>query len=467
MNEQDLHPYQKHCVQHIINNTRCGLFLDMGLGKTVTTLTAFNLLKYDYVEITRALVIAPKRIVDSVWDVEAEKWSHLQDLTFSKIVGTPRQRRQALYKQADIYLVSRDNIAWLCEQLNGEFPFDMLIIDELSSFKSYKTKRFKALKSYVRYAKRFVGLTGTPAPNSLIDLWPQIYLMDFGKRLGHTITAYRERFFSPDKTQNHIVYSYTLNPGAADIIQSNISDICISLSAEDYLNMPDFIENDIELSLTPELKEKYKTFEKEKIFEVFDNFKIDDDSLEIPAVSATALSNKLLQFANGAMYTPDNCIIDIHDIKLEALENILEEANGEPVLVAWTYRFDRDKILERFKDYQPRRLNNAKDIEDWNAGKIKLMLLHPASGGHGLNLQKGGHIIVWYGLTWSLELYQQLNARLYRQGQTKPVIVHRLIMKGTHDVDVARAIIDKNTGQKALLDSLKAKIEFYLKNTKG
>lgn len=464
MNEKDLHPYQLHCIDHIINNARCGLFLDMGLGKTVTALTAFQLLKYDYVEVSKALVVAPKRIVDSVWDVEAEKWEHLKDLTFVKIVGTAKQRRAALMKKADIYLISRDNIAWLCDLLAGEFPFDMLIIDELSSFKSHKTQRFKSLKSYARSAQRFVGLTGTPAPNSLIDLWPQIYFMDFGKRLGYTISAYRERFFSPDKSQGHIVYSYSLNPGAADMIQASISDICISLSAEDYLQMPDLIENDIKLSLTPELKEKYKEFEKEKIFEIFDNFKIDDDALEIPAVSATALSNKLLQFANGAMYTPDKEIIDIHNIKLEALESIMEEANGEPVMVAWSYRFDCDRILEHFKAYEPRCLNNQKDIDDWNAGKIKMLLLHPASGGHGLNLQAGGHIIVWYGLTWSLELYQQLNARLYRQGQDKPVIVHRLIMKGTHDVDVARAIAEKTTGQKALLDSLKAKIEYYLKN---
>lgn len=467
MNESNLHPYQKHCVEHIIDHSRCGLFLDMGLGKTVTALTAFELLKYDYVDVTKALVVAPKRIIESVWDVEAEKWEHLKDLKFSKIIGTPKQRLTALNTQADIYLISRDNIVWLCDTLDGEFPFDMLIIDELSSFKSYRTQRFKALRAYARYAKRFVGLTGTPAPNSLIDLWPQIYLMDYGQRLGRTITSFRSKFFTPGKSNGHIVYSYEINPGAADEIQNSIADICISLSAEDYLNLPDFIENDIMLELTPELKKKYKDFEKEKLFEVFDNFKIDEDSLEIPAVSASALSNKLLQFANGAMYTPDDEVLDIHDIKLEALESIMEEANGEPVMVAWTYRFDRDRILERFKAYEPRCLETKKDIDDWNAGKIKMLLLHPASGGHGLNLQKGGHIIVWFGLTWSLELYQQLNARLHRQGQTKPVIVHRLIMKGTHDMDVARAIAVKRTGQKALLDSLKARIEFYLKTVKG
>lgn len=464
MNRNNLHPYQEHCIKHIINNPRCGLFLDMGLGKTVTTLTAFQLLKYDYVEVTKALVVAPKRIVESVWEEEAKLWDHLKDLTFSKIIGTEKQRKVALLQKADIYLISRDNITWLCELLSGEFPFDMLIIDELSSFKSYKTKRFKSLKSYVRYASRFVGLTGTPAPNSLIDLWPQIYFMDYGKRLGRTISDYRSRFFTPDKTQNHVVFSYALNPGAADTIQASISDICISLSAFDYLTLPDLIENDIKLELTPELKEKYKVFEKEKIFEIFDGFDITDENNEIPAVSATALSNKLLQFANGAMYTPDHEVINIHDIKLDALDSIMEEANGEPVIVAWSYRFDCDRIMERFKAYNPRCLSNQKDIDDWNAGKIKMLLLHPASGGHGLNLQKGGHIIVWYGLTWSLELYQQLNARLYRQGQTKPVMVHRLIMRGTHDVDVARAIANKSLGQKALLDSLKAKIEYYLKN---
>jgi len=464
MNRNDLHPYQEHCIKHIIDNPRCGLFLDMGLGKTVTTLTAFQVLKYDYVEVTKALVIAPKRIVESVWEEEAKLWDHLKDLTFSKIIGTEKQRKAALLRRADIYLISRDNITWLCESLGGEFPFDMLIIDELSSFKSYKTKRFKSLKSYARCASRFVGLTGTPAPNSLIDLWPQIYFMDYGKRLGRTISDYRSRFFTPDKMQNHVVFSYALNPNAADTIRASISDICISLSAADYLQLPALIENDIKLELTPELKEKYKTFEKEKIFEIFEGFDINTDDNEIPAVSATALSNKLLQFANGAMYTPDHEVINIHDIKLDALDSIMEEANGEPVIVAWSYRFDCDRIMERFKAYSPRCLVDQKDIDDWNAGKIKMLLLHPASGGHGLNLQKGGHIIVWYGLTWSLELYQQLNARLYRQGQTKPVMIHRLIMKGTHDVDVARAIVDKNTGQKALLDSLKAKIEYYLKN---
>lgn len=466
MNESNLHNYQLACVQHIINTPYCGVFLEMGLGKTVSTLTAINSLMYDYCEINSVLIIAPKRVAESVWQEETEKWDHLKHLTFSKIIGSQYQRREALKAKANIYIISRDNIAWLCALYGGsKLPFDMIVVDELSSFKSYKSQRFKALRATQPYFKRFVGLTGTPAPNGLIDLWPQIYLMDRGARLGKTITSYRNTFFRPGKSNGNVVYSYDLVSGSEELIHKRIEDICISMKAQDYLEMPFRTDNYIKLNLPKDLLDKYNEFEKEKILEMFQQ-KDDEqeaEQVEINAVNAAALSNKLLQFANGAVYDEDRNVHEIHQIKLEALREIVESSNGQPVLVAWTFQHDRDRIMEYLKAFKPRELKKPQDIIDWNEGRVQVMLAHPASAGHGLNLQAGGSIIVWYGQTWSLELYQQFNARLYRQGQQHHVIIHHLIMHKTHDEDVIAALKSKDKKQSSLMDSIKAKIDKYKK----
>lgn len=465
LTENNLHKYQKACVEHIITHPFCGVFLDMGLGKTVSTLTAINYLMFDYLEINSVLVIAPKRVAESVWQEEAEKWGHLKHLRFSKIIGPQKQRIDAVMNtKADIYIISRDNIAWLCALYGGgKLPFDMVVIDELSSFKSYKSERFKAMRMVRPYLKRLVGLTGTPAPNGLIDLWPQIYLMDRGERLEKTITRYRERYFRPGKTNGNVVYSYDLINDSEYLIHKKIEDICISMKADDYLEMPMRTDNYIKLRMPDALKKQYDSFEKEKVLDLFKSEESNEDSIEINVVNAAALSNKLLQFANGAIYDEKRNIFPIHDIKLEALKEIIEDANGQSVLVAWTYQFDRDRILEYLKKYKPRELKTNKDIEDWNAGKIQVMLAHPASAGHGLNLQAGGSIIVWFGQTWSLELYQQFNGRLYRQGQQNHVIINHLILQGTHDEDVIKALKAKDKKQNSLMDSIKAKIDKYKK----
>ena len=472
LTENNLHNYQKACVEHIITNRFCGVFLDMGLGKTVSTLTAVNYLMNDYCEINSVLVIAPKRVTESVWQEEAEKWGHLQNLRFSKIIGPEQKRIEALKAKADIYLISRDNIAWLCAYCGGsKLPFDMVIIDELSSFKSYKSLRFKALRGVRPCVKRLVGLTGTPAPNGLIDLWPQIYLMDRGERLEKTISRYREKYFRPGRSNGHVVYNYILGDNSEALIHDRISDICISMKAEDYLQMPERTDNFIKLSMPDDLKKKYLDFEKEKVIEMMTETVEEQDEngnsvfvekpIEINAVNAAALSNKLLQFANGAIYDDKRGVHPVHDIKLEALKELIEDSNGKPVLVAWTFQFDRDRIKEYLKAYKPRELKAPQDIKDWNAGKIQVLLAHPASAGHGLNLQAGGNIIVWYGQTWSLELYQQFNARLYRQGQKNGVVINHLILKGTHDEDVISSLKNKDRKQNDLMESIKAKIERY------
>lgn len=462
LKESNLHDYQRACVKHIIDHPFCGVFLEMGLGKTVSTLTAINYLMYDYLDISSVLVIATKRVVESVWQEEAENWEHLRRLTFSKIMGSKKQRLEALHRSADIYLISRDNVAWLCALYGGgKLPFDMVVIDELSSFKSYKSIRFKALRGARPYLKRLVGLTGTPAPNGLIDLWPQIYLMDRGERLEKTVTRYRERYFRPGRSNGNVVYSYSPLQGSEEAIHDKISDICISMKSKDYLDMPPEVDNFVRLKMPPELEKKYKDFERDRVLDLFSPKEQRDDVISV--VNAAALSNKLLQFANGAIYDEDKIVHPIHDIKLDALKEIIEDANGQPVLVAWTYQFDRDRIMEYLKKYKPRELVNAKDIKDWNEGRVQVMLAHPASAGHGLNLQAGGHIVVWFGLTWSLELYQQFNARLYRQGQKNSVIINHLILSGTHDEDVINALRRKNSTQSALMDSIKAKIEKYKK----
>lgn len=460
LNKSNLHNYQKATVDFIIEHRFCGVFLDLGLGKTISTLTAIDELMYDYCEINSVLVIAPKRVAETVWAEEAAKWEHTRHLVISKVMGSENKRLDALKRPADIYVVSRDNVAWLCNVFASRLPFDMVVIDELSSFKSHQSQRFKSLRMTRPFMKRVVGLTGTPAPNSLIDLWPQMYLIDRGERLGKTITQYRARYFRPGKSNGYVVYSYDIVAGASEMIQEKISDICISMKANDYLDMPERTDNFIAVTMGDELKKEYDKFKNDNIIKLID----DNGTTEINAVNAASLVNKLLQFANGSVYDEDKNVHRIHMLKLEALKEIVENSNGQPILVAWTYQFDRDAILETFRAYNPRQLKTADDINDWNAGKIQIMLAHPASAGHGLNLQAGGSIIVWYGLTWSLELYQQFNARLYRQGQTKHVIIHHIVTKGTYDEEVIKAIKRKDKNQNRLLDSIKADIAAYYRS---
>ena len=459
MNIGNLHKYQKVCIEHIITHPFCGVFLDMGLGKTISTLTAIEQLMYDYCEVNSVLVIAPKRVAETVWEEEAKKWDHTRHLTFSKIIGTEKQRMAALKKKADVYIISRDNITWLCSLYAARLPYDMLVIDELSSFKAHQTQRFKSLRLARPWFKRVVGLTGTPAPNGLINLWPQMYLIDRGERLEKTITAYRSRYFRPGASNGYVVYSYNMLPESEKLIQDKISDICISMKAEDYLEMPERIDNFVKVVMPDKIMDAYKKFERENVITLVND--INKGTTTVNAVNAAALSNKLLQFANGAMYDENKNVVPVHDLKLEALKEIIESADGKPVLVAWTYQFDRDRIINYFRNLKPRELKTAQDINDWNAGKVQLMLAHPASAGHGINLQAGGNTIVWYGLTWSLELYQQFNARLYRQGQRQRTIIHHIVASGTEDENVVKALKSKDRVQNNLMNSIKAKLELY------
>ncbi len=442
------HGYQQYAINRILELPAVGLFLDMGLGKTVVTLTAINDLMFDWFEVQKVLVIAPKRVAEDTWSRETEKWDHLQHLKISKVLGTEQNRILALKDKADIYVINRENVKWLVDTCKN-WTFDMVVIDELSSFKSNKAQRFKALKSISPLINRIVGLTGTPTPNGLLDLWPQMYLLDRGERLGKTLTGYRERYFTPGRRNGYTVFNWDPKPGADEAIHKKISDICVSMSAKDYLELPERINNVVEIRMNSKEQALYEEFEKEQILQL--------EGSDIVALAAAAVTGKLLQMANGAVYDQDKLAIHLHDRKLEALEDILE-FNQEPVLVFYNFKHDYDRLMDYFKELHPGTLNDSKDIKDWNEGKIRLLLCHPASVGHGLNIQAGGHIIVWFGLTWSLELYQQANARLDRQGQTKNVIIHHLVTKGTVDEDVMSALERKYCGQTALLESLKARI---------
>lgn len=443
--------YQQFSINHVLENNSAGLFLDMGMGKTVSTLTAIDdLLVLD--EINKVLVIAPKRVAEDTWSTEVEKWDHLKDLKVSKILGTAKQRIEAVKEDADIYVISRDNVAWLVDNYFSDWKWDMCVIDELSSFKSSRAKRFKALRKVRPFFKRIVGLTGTPAPNGLIDLWPQMYLLDGGDRLGKTITGYRERYFKPGQRNGYVVYNWCLKEGSEEQIQQKISDICISMKAKDYLTLPDRIDNRIEIKLTPKAEQTYKALEKDLFMEL--------NGQDITATNAAVLTNKLLQIANGAIYSESKEVVEIHNEKIDRLEEIIDTANGKPVLVFYNFKHDYKRIAEMLDknkiNYQS--LETSEDIAKWNNGEIQVVLLHPASAGHGLNLQYGGNIIVWFGLTWSLELYQQANARLHRQGQKETVIIHHLIAKGTVDEDVMEVLEDKESNQDALLESVKARL---------
>lgn len=457
MNENNLHQYQKYSVDFIQSHPAAGLLLDMGLGKTVSTLTAINRLMFEDLEINKVLVIAPKRVAEDTWTKEAAKWDHLKHLRISRVLGTERQRKDALRADADIFVINRENVCWLIAQYRGTLPFDMLIIDELSSFKSPKAQRFKALRMVRPQFSRVVGLTGTPAPNGLTDLWSQIYLLDQGERLGKTVTGYRQKYFRPGRSNGQVVFDYKLLDGSEEAIYRRISDICVSMKAEDYLELPPRMDHSVEVTLPSPVQAQYENFEKEEILKILEQEKENT----ISAANAAALTNKLLQFSNGAIYDGDRAVHELHEAKLDALEEIVEAANGEPVLVFYSFRHDIGRIKRKLKDYRPRELVDGKDIDDWNAGKIQVLLAHPAGAGHGLNLQKGGNIIVWFGLTWSLELYQQANARLHRQGQTRPVQVYHLLASGTMDEDVIKAISGKADKQEALMQAVKARINKY------
>lgn len=445
------HEYQKYAAMHILDNPAAGLFLDMGLGKTVTTLTAIDDLLF-LGEVKKVLVIAPLRVAEDTWSTEINKWDHLKHLRISKVLGNPKERIRAMNAPADIYVTNRENVEWLVKQYFDKWPFDMAVIDELSSFKSSKAIRFRALKKVRPYFKRIVGLTGTPAPNSLIDLWPQVYLLDGGQRLGKTITGYREQYFRPGNRNQYVVYNWILKEGAEEVIHNKISDICISMMAKDYLNLPERIDNEINITLPAGVINKYKQLEKDLVIELGEN--------DVTAANAAVLTSKLLQMANGAIYSEDHEVIEIHDEKLKALLEIIEAANGKPVLVFYNFKHDFDRIVRFLKSNKLKAvgLGGSEDIKKWNNGEIPILLIHPASAGHGLNLQAGGNIIVWFGLTWSLELYQQANARLHRQGQKENVIVHHLIALGTVDEDVMKALGNKEINQNVLLEAVKARI---------
>ncbi|MGI6076488.1 MAG: SNF2-related protein [Pyramidobacter sp.] len=442
------HPYQEYATKRILEQEAVGLFLDLGLGKTVATLTAIDQLLYDFFEVSKVLVIAPLRVAQKTWPDEVKKWDHLRHLRISKVLGSEKQRMAALQAQADIWIINRENVEWLVDLYGKDWPFDMVVIDELSSFKSPKARRFRALRKVRPMIKRIVGLTGTPAPNGLIDLWPQIYLLDQGKRLGKTVTGYRSRYFEPGKRNRTVIFTWDPKPGAEEAIYKQLEDLCVSMSADDWLHMPERIDRVIEAQLSEEAQVKYDQLERDMLLPFTTG--------DVTADSMAVLSNKLLQLANGAVYDENGAVQEIHQAKIDALDDVLEAANGQPVLVFYAYRHDRDRLLAHIPT--ARELETEQDIDDWNQGKIQVLLAHPASAGHGLNLQAGGHIIVWFGLTWSLELYQQANARLYRQGQEKSVIIHHLVAVGTIDEDVMKVLAGKEVSQKALLEAIKARI---------
>ena len=438
------HSYQERAGAFILDHPKAGVFLDMGLGKTVITMTAIDELINCRYEVDRVLVIAPKRVAEDTWTREHAKWDHLEHLRISRVLGSPAQRRQALREDADIYVIGRDNVVWLVDYYREAWPFDMVVIDELSSFKNSQSKRFRALRKVIPRARRVVGLTGTPSANGLMDLWAEIYLLDRGERLGRTLGAYRETYFRPGARNGYVVYKWEPLRGARERIQEAIGDICISMSAKDYLKLPKRIDNRIPIRLTPSELKQYKTMEAEQLLH------IDDE--DVVALNAAAVMTKLLQIANGSVYSADGNVVRLHRAKLEALLEIIDTTDS-PVLVFYSYKHDLAAIREAIPE--ARTLDGPADIADWNAGKVQVLLVHPASVGYGLNLQEGGHVIVWYGLTWSLELYQQANARLYRQGQEKPVIIHHLIAEGTVDEQVMDALERKDTSQAALLAALK------------
>ena len=443
------HNYQTYATEFILEHAESAVFLDMGLGKSVITLTAIRELCLDRYEVSKVLVIAPLRVARDTWSTEIKKWDHLKGLTYSVVIGSVTERKEALKKKAHIYLINRENVSWLIEDSGHPFDFDMVVIDELSSFKSYQAKRFRSLLKVRPKVKRIVGLTGTPSSNGLMDLWAEFRVLDLGKRLGRFITHYRNNYFQPDKRNGMVIYSYKPLPGAEDAIYEQISDMTISMKAVDHLNMPECIFNEVRVTLSDTEKDKYDTLRDDLILSI--------GGSEIDAANAASLSNKLSQMANGAVYRADQSVQEIHDHKLDALEDLIEASNGKPVLVAYWFKHDLERIKARFK---VREIRSSKDIIDWNDGKIPVAVIHPASAGHGLNLQAGGSTLIWFGLTWSLELYQQTNARLWRQGQkSETVVIHHIVTEDTIDELILKALHRKEKTQNALIDAVRVTLK--------
>ena len=442
------HEYQSYATDFILSHPISAVFLEMGLGKSVITLSAIFDLCLDSFLVCKVLVIAPLRVARDTWPSEIKKWEHLKGLSYSVAIGTEKERIDALMTRSTMYIINRENVDWLVNKSGIPFDFDMVVIDELSSFKSYGAKRFKSLLKVRPSVNSIVGLTGTPSSNGLMDLWAEFRILDLGQRLGRYITHYRNTYFTPDKRNAQVIFSYKALPGAEDKIYKQISDITISMKSIDYLKMPECIVNEVSVSLNEKEWNIYSKFKDEMVTKLGDE--------EIDAVNAAVLSGKLLQMANGAVYDSENKTHIIHDKKLDALEDLIEGANGKPVLVAYWFKDDLERIKNRFS---VRQIKASKDIEDWNDGNIPIAVIHPASAGHGLNLQSGGSTLIWFGLTWSLELYQQTNARLYRQGQNETVIIHHILTKGTIDEDVMTTLTRKEETQASLIDAVKAKLE--------
>lgn len=448
------HDYQRHCIGKIIEIKKIGLFLDMGLGKTVTTLTAIRELKYNRFQVRRVLVIAPKKVAEGTWTREKDKWDHTRMLRVSPVLGSLAKRVRALNTPADIYVINRENVTWLVDYYRNEWPFDMVVVDESSSFKSHTSKRFKSLAGVSAKIDRLVELTGTPSPNGLEDLWAQVFLLDGGERLGKRYTQFRERYFQPDKRgADGTVYSYEAKPGTERGILERISDICVSMKAEDYLELPDLVYHRISVELDVKSAGAYRELERNMVLEL-------PEEGEITAASAAALSNKLLQLANGALYDGDRNVHQVHGCKIEAFLELVESLKGRPVLVFYNYQHDRERILAALagKGLRVRELRTPADEDDWNSRQIDILLAHPASSAYGLNLQRGGNHVVWFGLTWNYELYTQANKRLHRQGQEEKVIIHHLVCEGTRDEDVMEALERKEDVQNQVMESLKARI---------
>lgn len=458
------HAYQSHCIEQILKVPKIGLFLDMGLGKTVTTLTAIRELKYNRFQVQKVLVVAPKKVAEGTWAKEKEKWDHTRILQVSLVLGSQAKRVRALNTPADLYIINRENICWLVDYYRNSWPFDMVVVDESSSFKSHSAKRFKALASMGGHIRRLVELTGTPSPNGLEDLWSQVYLLDGGERLGKRYTQFRERYFQPDKRgPGGTVYSYEAKPGTQQGILEKISDICISMKAEDYLQLPDLIPHTVPVVLDPKAEKAYQDLERKMVLE------LPEDEEEISVTSAAALGNKLLQLANGAVYDESGGIHEVHNCKVEAFLELVEGLRGKPALVFYQFQHDRIRLLEALKKTgaRVRELKTPEDEECWNRKEVDILLAHPASSAYGLNLQQGGNHVIWFGLTWNYELYIQANKRLHRQGQTEKVIIHHLVCSGTRDEDVIKALERKEDAQNWVLESLKARIRAIREEKNG
>ena len=449
------HKYQLTAINHVINVPKCGLFLDMGLGKTISTLTAIKELKYNRFQVNKVLIIAPKKVAEGTWSKEKDKWNHTKDFRVSLVLGSQQKRIKALSVNADLYIINRENIPWLVDYLRNDWYFDTVVIDESSSFKNSRSKRFKALKMVLPKINRLIELTGTPSPNGVEDLWAQIYLLDQGTRLEKYITHFRAKYMEPNKRNRSQIFDYKIKDGVYDSIINKISDICISMKSEDYLELPDLSYNEIPVILNDKARRDYDKMERDFVLE------LEGAEDEITAVNAAALSNKLIQISNGAVYDSSGIYTEVHDAKIEAFLELVERLQGKSLLVFYNFQHDRDRIKRALEksDLVVKELKTTQDEDDWNAGKIDILLTHPASAAYGLNLQEGGNHVCWFGLSWNLEHYQQANKRLHRQGQKEKVIIHHLVTQGTRDEDVMRALDNKAGVQEEIMQSLKARIK--------